>query len=262
MLIDTHCHLTDAAFDSDRTETLNRMAAAGVVAAVVIESDLERCETTLDWVSSASSLRMAAGCHPHDASKWGREAMVRLRDLWAAPAVAAVGEIGLDYHYDFSPRKAQRRAFAEQLDLAQELGLPVVIHAREADEDIVSILKDVQIPVILHSFSSGATLSSAGLEQDWYFSFSGMVTFKSWTLDPVVHAVRPDRLLVESDAPYLAPVPWRGRRNEPSFLTATAARLAEVRSVSPEELASQTTDNAKRLLFTDTIHRTPEVRAS
>ena len=155
------------------------------------------------------------------------------------------GEMGLDYHYDHSPRDRQRAAFEAQLDLAAEAGKPAIIHARDADDDVAAILRNHPgVVAVLHSFSSGPALLRAGLDLGHYLSFSGMVTFRSWTLDDAVRATPIDRLLVETDAPYLAPVPHRGHRNEPAWVRETAARVAAVRGDDPSALAEQTTRNA------------------
>lgn len=250
MLIDTHCHLTDPAFDADRTETVARMRAADVGRALVVESRLTHLAATLAWTGDTETLGVATGCHPHDASAWDAAMRHQVRDAWCHPAVRAAGEIGLDYHYDHSPRDVQRRVFSEQLALAVDAGLPVVIHAREADSDVVAVLREQpRATIILHSFSSGAALRDAGLADGWYFSFSGMVTFKSWTQADTVRLVPPERLLIETDAPYLAPVPHRGRRNEPAFVAAVAAKVAEARGVACEEIARVTTANAMRVFW-------------
>jgi len=195
-------------------------------------------------------LGVATGCHPHDASSWAPSVVKQVTAAWQLPGVLAAGEIGLDYHYDHSPRDVQRRAFAEQLALAVAARLPVVIHAREADDDVVAILREQPTAaIILHSFSSGPVLRDAGLADGWYFSFSGMVTFKSWTQGDTVRAVPGDRLLVETDSPYLAPVPNRGRRNEPGFVADVARKVAEIRGETFEAIEATTTANAMRLFW-------------
>ncbi|HEY3934654.1 MAG TPA: TatD family hydrolase [Gemmatimonadales bacterium] len=250
MLVDTHCHLTDPAFEPDRDAAVERMRAAGVSRALVIESQLPALANTLAWVVRHPGLALGTGCHPHDAKLWDAVSRSHLEAAWANPVVRAVGEIGLDYHYDHSPRDVQQDAFAQQLALADALGMPVVIHAREADADVVAILRThPSAKVILHSFSSGTVLRDAGLDAGWYFSFSGMITFKSWTQLDTVRAIPIDRLLIETDAPYLAPVPRRGTRNEPAFITHTAERLAEIRGTTLDEIAAVTTTNALRLIW-------------
>lgn len=252
MLIDTHCHLADPAFAADREAVVAAMRAAGVTRALVIESVPAQRDATLRWAASHPGLAVATGCHPHDAARWDpalREALVA---AWADPLVRAAGEMGLDYHYDFAPRSTQQAVFREQLALAVEAGLPVVIHAREADADVAAILREQpRATVILHSFSSGTVLREAGLAAGWYFSFSGMVTFRNWRDAETLRAVPADRLLVETDAPYLAPVPFRGKRNEPAHVVAVAAKVAEWRGTTLDEIASSTTANALRLFWPD-----------
>jgi TatD DNase family protein len=189
-----------------------------------------------------------AGIHPHIASRWDAGVADWLARALEDPRVVAAGEMGLDYHYDHSPRDRQRLVFEAQLELARAAGKPAVIHAREADDDVAAILRDHPDTVaILHSWSSGPVLLEAGLALGHYFSFSGMVTFKSWTGDEAIRRIPARRLLAETDAPYLAPVPHRGRRNEPAFVREVAGRLAVVRGVSFEEISEITTANAVRV---------------
>lgn len=224
------------------------MRAAGVGRALVIESDLSRLEQTAAWVSDTAGLALATGCHPHDADAWNPDLKAMFAERWRSGGCVAAGEMGLDYHYDHSPRGVQREVFAEQLALAVECGLPVVIHAREADEDVAAILcNQPNATVVLHSFSSGHVLREAGLRNGWYFSFSGMITFRNWADHETVTAVAPDRLLVETDAPYLSPVPHRGKRNEPALVALTGARLAELRGLEAAGMARVTTENAERV---------------
>ena len=250
MLIDTHCHLADPVFAPDRAEVLMRMRAAGVGRALVVESVLSQLDRTLAWTEEEPDLGLVTGCHPHDASQWDAALAARLQAVWTHPRVRAAGEMGLDYHYDHAPRDVQRRVFSEQLALATGAGMPVVIHAREADADIIAILREQPTAaVVLHSFSSGPTLRDAALEAGWYLSFSGMITFKWWVDLDAVRLVAADRMLVETDAPYLAPVPHRGKRNEPAYVVEVARRLAEWRGETPETVAALTTANAERLFW-------------
>lgn len=250
MLIDTHCHLADPAFVPDRAEVLTRMRAAGVGRALVVESVLAQLDDTLAWTEHEPELGVVTGCHPHDATAWDAALAARLQQIWMHPRVYAAGEMGLDYHYNHAPRELQRRVFSEQLALATSIGMPVVIHAREADADVVAILREQPTAkVVLHSFSSGPVLRDASFEAGWYLSFSGMITFKWWTDLEAVRGVAPDRMLVETDAPYLAPVPHRGKRNEPGFVVDVARKLAELRGESPDAVATRTTANAERLFW-------------
>ena len=249
MLVDAHCHLGDGAFDADRDAALARAKAAGVGHVVVIGESVAGSARALELAREAPGLSATAGVHPHEAKTWSREAEGRVRALCREEAVVAVGETGLDYHYDHSPRDAQRHAFEAQLALAADLGKPVVVHAREADADVAALLRawGARIPaIILHSFSGSRTVFDAGMELGAYFSFSGMITFKNWN-----PTVRPsdcptDRLLVETDAPFLAPVPHRGRRNEPAYVREVAAALAQALGDSPEAIGQLTTENAQR----------------
>ncbi|MDX2193671.1 MAG: TatD family hydrolase [Gemmatimonadales bacterium] len=237
MLVDTHCHLADPAYDADRDAVLERAWAAGVAHVVSIGSDPASAAASLALAAAEPRCSVAVGVHPHDADGWGPEAAARLSDQLERPGVVALGEIGFDYHYERSSRAAQRRAFEDQLALAADRALPVVIHARVADDDVATMLEAFPgVRAVLHSFSSGPALLDRALALGHFVSFSGMVTFRNWTLDDAVRRVPADRLLVETDGPYLAPVPHRGRRNEPAFVAATAARVAEVRGTSPAAL--------------------------
>jgi TatD DNase family protein len=197
-------------------------------------------------------IAFTAGVHAHDASEWSDDTADWLRSVAPDPGMVALGEIGLDYHYDHSPREAQHRVFETQLSLALELGLPVVIHAREADDDIAAILRNhPAVPAIMHSFSSGLGLWRTALDLGHYISFSGMVTFKNWTLDEAVRGTPDDRLLVETDAPYLAPVPRRGKRNEPAFVRHVVERVADIRDQPVKRVIEHTGANAARLFRWD-----------
>jgi TatD DNase family protein len=249
VLVDAHCHLGDGAFETDRDTVLDRARAAGVAHVVVIGESLAGSERAVALARAVKGLSATAGVHPHEASSWSADTLARLRALLEQPEVVAVGETGLDYHYEHSPRDAQRRAFEAQLKLATELGKPVVVHAREADEDMAAMLRGwggEKAAVVLHSFSSGADVWEAGVAIGAYFSFSGMITFKNWTLTGRLTACPADRLLVETDAPFLAPVPHRGTRNEPAYVREVAARAAALRGESLDALAQRTTENARR----------------
>lgn len=243
MFIDTHCHLGDAKFDDDRADVISRARAAGVNHIVIVAESAPASERALGF-AELFHLSSTAGVHPHEASSWTPEVAARTEALFDHDCVVAVGETGLDYYYDHSPRDVQRRAFADHLALAARLDRPVVIHSRDADTDMIAMLRDTDATCILHSFSSGPGVLEVGLEIGAYVSFSGMVTFRSWQDRDAVVAVPDNRLLVETDAPYLAPVPNRGKRNEPAFVTHVAARLAEMRGVTLEDIARQTTANA------------------
>jgi TatD DNase family protein len=248
MLVDTHCHLADAAFAGDAREAVDRAVAAGVGHVIVVGESREAADRALDIVGVDARASATAGVHPHVASQWDSAAAEWLTARLADPRVVAAGEMGLDYHYDYSPRDRQRSAFEAQLGIAALAGKPAVIHSREADDDLAAILRNhPRTLAVLHSFSSGPAVLDAGLALGHYVSFSGMITFKSWRQDDAIRRVPPDRLLVETDAPYLAPVPHRGQRNEPAMVVRVAARLAEVLGLPADEIARMTTANARRL---------------
>ncbi len=248
MLIDTHCHLADSAYATDRPEVLERAWAVGVDRVVVIGESRSSAEAALAMAAAEPRLVATAGIHPHDAREWNSESEAWLRELLRDPRVVAVGETGLDFHYDHSPRSDQHRAFEAQLALAAEAGKPAVIHARDADDEVAAVLAHhPEVTAILHSFSSGMGLLRAGLVLRHYVSFSGMVTFKNWRLDDAVLETPLDRLLLETDSPYLAPVPHRGKRNEPGFVRHVAERVAVVRGIPIDELIAATGENAGRV---------------
>lgn len=248
MLIDTHCHLADPAYATDRAAVLERAWAAGLSRVVVIGESRASAEAAVTLAAAEPRLLATAGVHPHDARQWGTEAEAWLRNILRDSRVIAVGETGLDYHYDHSPRPQQHQAFEAQLELAAQAGKPAVIHARDADDDVAGILAaHRRVTAILHSFSSGMGLLRAGLVLSHYVSFSGMVTFKNWRLDDAIRETPLNRILLETDAPYLAPVPHRGKRNEPAFVRQVAERIAVVRGIPAEELIAATGDNARRV---------------
>ena len=248
MLVDTHCHLAADAFAADRPDVLRRAREAGVERVVVIGESPAAAQVALQLAESEPMVSVATGVHPHDAREWDGARADRLREALRHRAIVALGEIGLDYHYDHSPRDVQRRVFEAQLELALELDLPAIIHAREADADVLAVLRNAPgARIILHSFSSGRALLEGGLARGALASFSGMVTFKNWTGDDLIQAVPLDRLLVETDAPYLAPVPHRGKRNEPAFVRQVAERVAAVRGVPAAELIAAIGANAERV---------------
>jgi TatD DNase family protein len=249
-LVDAHCHLGDGAFDGDREAVRARARAAGVGHVVVIGDRVSTSESALELARSAPGLSATAGIHPHQATDWSKNSRAELSALLGAPEVVAVGETGLDYHYDHAPRPLQIESFEGHLALAAEVHKPVVVHAREADADVARLLRSWGSRVsgiILHSFSSGPELFAAGMEVGAYFSFSGMITFKSWGHPEYLTGCPADRLLVETDAPYLAPVPHRGSRNEPAFVRETALALARARGVTLEALVPTLTANATRV---------------
>jgi TatD DNase family protein len=255
-MIDSHCHLADEAFLGDLADVASRAQAVGVTGALCIlaaDDDVEiarAAEVRAAW----PAVRFATGVHPHRAGHYaGREAETATAAGRAVAAVGAValGEIGLDYHYDFAPRPTQRDVFAGQVALARERGLPVVIHTRLAFEDTLAVLREAGSGVrgVLHCFSGTADEAARALALDFYLSLSGILTFpKAGDLRDVARTVPADRLLVETDAPYLAPVPFRGRRNEPAWVARTLEVLAAARGEAPAALAAQVTANFARLI--------------
>ena len=245
MLVDTHCHLGDARFDSDRSVVVERANASGVGHTIVIADSGPATEHAVA-LAIEYGLSASAGVHPHEASSWTPELAAFIERSLDDPNVVAVGETGLDYHYEFSPREIQREVFSYHLELATRYALPAVVHSRTADDDTIAIIRDSDATIVLHSFCSGPELFAVALERDDYVSFSGMVTFNSWQDAEAVRAVPANRILVETDSPYLAPVPHRGKRNEPSYVAHVAAKVAEMRGVSVEQIETDTTENAIR----------------
>jgi TatD DNase family protein len=247
-LIDSHCHLTDSQFATDLDAVLGRALEAGVTRAVTIGSDAADAESALRLTERFPGLWTTAGIHPHVAGDVRRGDLDRIAELLEENAVVAVGETGLDYHYDNSPRGVQRRLLGQQVQLAADLGLPVVVHSRDADDDTISMIRSLEGEVlgVLHCFAGGAELLEAGIEAGWMISFSGLVTFKNYEGQDLVRAVPLEQLLVETDSPYLAPVPHRGRRNEPAYVRDVAAGVARLRGLELDELARITAANALR----------------
>lgn len=248
MLFDSHCHLTDAAFDEDRDDVLARARAAGVTGLVTIASHPDDVDAALGLARAHEGVWCTAGVHPHEASRGDAGALERVRELLADPHVVAIGECGLDFHYEHAPRDVQARVFRAQIELAAETGLPLVVHSRDADDATLAVLRDLPAGVrgVLHCFTGGDALLEAALDVGWWVSFSGIVTFRRFDAAHRVRAVPDDRLLVETDAPYLAPVPHRGRRNEPAFVAATVEAVARMRGRAAADVADLTRANARR----------------
>lgn len=255
MLIDSHCHLTDGRFDADRGQVLAAAAASGVTGVVSIASDADDASAVASLVrahqADATGLHLwgSAGIHPHEAEAAADGDLERVRELAASESgIVAIGETGLDFFYDHSPRAVQLRLFEAQLELAAELDLPVVVHSRSADEESVAVLRNLPPGVsgVLHCFTGSRDLLEAGLSVGWYVSFSGIASFKKFDAGELLRSVPDDRLLVETDAPYLAPVPFRGKRNEPALVAHVVEAVAEHRSQPPDVVATYTAENALR----------------
>ena len=250
-LVDSHCHLDDPKFDEDREQVIERARAAGVerMMAIGTGNGPPDLEVAVRQADRYPFMYATIGVHPHDASKASPESFSRLRELSAHHKVLAVGEIGLDYHYDFSPRDVQRSVFEQQLAIAAEAKLPVVIHTREAWKDTLAILRAKwRGGGIMHCFTGDEQQAREALDLGFHLSFGGVLTFpKAENVRQAARITPDDRLLVETDCPYLAPVPHRGKRNEPAFMVESARRLAEVRGRAIEEIAELTTENFERL---------------
>ena len=249
--VDSHAHLADPAFDHDRDAVIARARAAGARSIVCIGESIDAAGRAAAIAArEAGFLWFTAGVHPHDAAAFDdTRDLAALRQLLARGAIA-VGECGLDYHYDNSPRAIQRRVFAGQLALAAEVGRPVVVHTRDAEDDTRAMVQEAAragVRGVLHCFTGSAALATAALAEGWFISFSGIITFRKWTDESLLQLVPDDRVLVESDSPYLAPVPHRGRRNEPAWVGHTLERLATARGAEPERMATQTIQNTARL---------------
>jgi TatD DNase family protein len=252
--VDSHCHLDGKAFDADREETIARARQAGVHTMLAIGTgegppDLEAAIRLAD---EHPGFHATVGVHPHDAAKYTPECSARLAGLLRHPRVVALGEIGLDYHYNFSPPDEQRMVFREQLEIARDARVPIVIHTREAWPDTLSLLEEHWAPTglggIMHCFTSGPEEARRCVELGFHIAFGGVLTYpKAEEVRAAAAVVPAERLLLETDAPYLAPVPKRGKRNEPAYLVETARRLAAVRGVTLEEMAALTTRNFQRL---------------
>ena len=248
MLFDTHCHLTDPAFAADLPQVLERARAAGVERLVAIASRVADTVDALTRLADGRAVWTTAGVHPHEAAQAGEDDFARIRELAAREQVVALGECGLDFHYDNSPRDVQRTVFHAQVQIAADTGLPLVVHSRAAEADTAAVLRDLPPGVrgVLHCFSGGEDLLEAALSQGWYVSVTGIVTFRRFEGAGWLRAVPDDRLMLETDSPYLAPVPHRGKRNEPAFLAHVARAVAGYRSQSLEEVIDYTTRNANR----------------
>lgn len=252
MLIDSHCHLDFPDFIEERDAIVARALAAGVGRMVTISTHVTRFPDILAIAEAYEQVYCSVGTHPHNAAEEPDVTTADLVRLAQHPKVVAIGESGLDYFYEHAPRDIQARGLRRHIAAARETGLPLVIHARDADADMAAILEDETgkgaFPFVLHCFSSGLGLAEAGLALGGYVSFSGILTFKrSEELRAIARTIPHDRLLVETDAPYLAPQPHRGRRNEPSYVVETAKTLAETIGVSEAEIADITTQNFFRL---------------
>ena len=249
MFFDTHAHYDDGAFDADRRELIASLPGSGVSLVLNPGCDRDTSETAMSLAGEHQHFYAAVGWHPHEAKSFDAEGGEGfLSEAAGAAKVMAIGEIGLDFHYDHSPRDVQLEIFARQMDFARECGLPVVIHSREAHEETMKVVRRYpDLRGVFHCYSGSAEAAREILDMGWYLSFNGVVTFKNARRALETIAIMPrDRLLLETDAPYLAPVPFRGKRCDSRMLTHTAAKIAEVLAISPDELSVLTMDNGKR----------------
>ncbi|MFC4737758.1 TatD family hydrolase [Bacillus daqingensis] len=251
MLIDTHVHLNADQFADDVDDVIRRAQEAGIDKMIVVGFDTKTINLAMELIETYPFLYAAVGWHPVDAVDFDDDKLAWLEELTRHPKVVAVGETGLDYYWDKSPHDVQKEAFRKQIALAKKMKLPLIIHDREAHEDITAILREEEAAEaggIMHCFQGDEEMAKACLDMNFYISFGGPVTFKNAKLPKEVAKIVPDdRLLIETDAPYLAPHPYRGKRNEPAYVRLVAEQLAELRGITYEELAAQTTKNAETL---------------
>jgi TatD DNase family protein len=249
MLVDSHCHLDFPDFAAERESVIARARAAGVETILTISTRLDQFEAVRAIADSYDGIWCSVGAHPHEAADHAALLPEQLVALATHPKVVGIGETGLDFYYDLSPRDIQGQVFRAHIAASRASGLPLIIHAREADREIAQILAAERPPPgVLHCFSSGRALAEAALDLGFYISISGIVTFRNAEeLRAIVRDVPLDRLLLETDAPYLAPVPYRGKRNEPAFVAATAAAVAALKGIALQHLAAATRDNFFRL---------------
>lgn len=246
-MFDSHCHLTADAFEPDRESVLDRAWAAGLEGVVSIGSTPQDARRALALAKASDRLWCTAGLHPHEVMRAGEGWAEEVEALLPQPEVVAVGECGLEFHYDVGPRERQLEVLQLQIELAEAHDLPLVVHSREADEEMIQVLDELPAGVrgVLHCFTGGDGLLDAGLAADWYISFSGIVTFKRFSGQDQVRRVPGDRILVETDSPYLAPTPFRGKRNEPGHVVHTARALAAMRGEPEGDFAARVTRNAR-----------------
>lgn len=252
MLVDAHCHLIGSTTENSTLEdVLGRARSAGVGGFIAVGTDLQDSASVLELAQREPDIRASVGVHPHEAKTWEPDAPARLADLGRAPEALFIGETGLDWHYDFSPRETQEAVFRAQVQLARALGKPLMIHSRSAREATLAVLREEggeAVGGVFHCFSEDMDFARKALDLGFHLSFSGLVTFpKAPEIQAVATWAPLDRILVETDSPYLAPVPFRGRRNEPAHVVHVAAFVARLRGLAPEALAERTTQNLEAL---------------
>ena len=249
MYFDSHAHLDDARFEADFDEILARMKENGVTAMMNIGCDLPSSENSVRLAETSPWVWAAVGSHPDDADHVDEARIAVYREMCKHPRVKAIGEIGLDYHYEDVPRDVQKTAFRMQMALAQEIDLPVVVHEREAHEDGMKIIDEFpDVKGVFHCYSGSLEMAKELVKRGWYIGFTGVVTFKNARKAvEVAENIPLDRILIETDCPYMAPEPYRGRRNDPSLVPFVAAKIAQLRGLAPEDIGKATSENARRL---------------
>ncbi len=249
MLIDSHAHLLDERYDEDRFALIESLPMKGIGAVIECASDMDTAIRAVALAEEHAAVYAAVGVHPHDAKQWETAFSAELKTLAKRRKVVAIGEIGLDYHYDFSPREAQRRVFETQLAIAEELALPAIVHSREATADMLAVLAEHRgIRGVVHSFSGSRETMERLVELGLYIGYGGMITFKNAKkpVDAATHTPM-ERILVETDSPYMTPVPHRGERNSPEHVKLVAQKLAELKNMDFAEIERITTENARTL---------------
>ena len=252
MYFDTHAHLDDQQFVSDQEAVIKRAKEAGVELIVNVGYNVPSAQHTVELTQKYDFIYGAVGLHPHEAQDLTDDVLAKLRDLTTGPKIVAIGEIGLDYYYDHSPRDIQRHVFREMIRLAKELRLPIIIHDRDAHEDTLRIVKEekaAEVGGVFHCYSGSLPLAKEIINMGFYLALGGALTFKNArkTVE-VVQEIPLEYLLIETDCPYLTPVPYRGKRNEPAYVIKVAEAIAEIKGLSVEEVAQTTRNNGKRLL--------------
>ncbi len=247
-IFDSHAHYDSERYNEDRDFVLSQMPENGICAILNCASDISSARMSIELSGKYPFVYAAVGVHPHEAADVPEDYLNILRELSGYEKVVAIGEIGLDYHYDFSPRDVQRKVLCEQIELAKELSLPVVLHDREAHGDMYEILEKHRPVGVMHCFSGSAELMRQSVKLGLYIGLGGAVTFKNARVPlEVAEAVPLDRLLLETDAPYMTPVPYRGQRNDSRYIELVAEKIAEVRGITPEEVCTAAEENARRL---------------
>jgi TatD DNase family protein len=250
MLIDSHAHLDFSQFKSDQDEVIARALDAGVTQIINVGTDLISSEASVALAHRHPSVYASVGIHPHDAKSLSSEALKRLAQLASDDKVVAIGEMGLDFYRDLSPRRQQREAFRQQIRLAIELDMPLVVHDRDAHAEVLKILQEEgahRVGGVLHCFSGDLKMARQGLEMGFHISFAGPLTYSGETKQAIARQIPLNKILVETDCPFLTPVPRRGRRNEPAYVRHVAEKIAEIRGISYEEVAEATSKNAARV---------------